>query len=631
MSMDAPIVDAGLLDELFEGYQVIAPDFTYLYVNAAAAAQGRTTPSSLVGRTMMDCYPGIEATAMFTVLRRSMVERIALSMENEFLYPDGSVAWFELRFAPVPKGVFILSVDVTSRKRTEAALVRSREEYRALVENLDDVVYALDERGTFTYVSPALEARFGFTPDDVRGHPFTTLVHAEDLHVAEEGISSAHAGGHHTENLRLVDKQGRTRHVRCSCRFVQPADGAGSVVGVLCDMTEQRSTEDQLRAAQRMESIGRLAGGVAHDFNNLLSVILSYTSFALQAMRVDDPMRKDIEEVVRAGKRAASLTRQLLAFSRRQVLQPEVLNLNQVIEGLADMLHRLLGEDVKLRIVPCHDLGHVKVDPMQIEQVLMNLAVNARDAMPGGGMLTISTFNVELDEQYARQHASIQPGPYVGISVADTGCGMNEATKARIFEPFFTTKEAGKGTGLGLSTVFGIVKQSSGSIWVYSEVGRGTTFKVYFPREFSALERSTPRVVSAPAPSPGDETVLVVEDEEAVRHAATRILEAAGYHVLTAENGEAALHVAEHCTRPIHVLITDVVMPGMSGADLARRMLERNPDLRVVYMSGYTDDNIAHHGVLERGVLLVEKPFGAVELTHKVRKALDQRSTPALR
>jgi signal transduction histidine kinase/ActR/RegA family two-component response regulator len=389
------------------------------------------------------------------------------------------------------------------------------------------------------------------------------------------------------------------------------------------DVTEQRRTEEQLRLAQRMEAIGRLAGGVAHDFGNLLSVITSYAELALDGVRGIDPLHADIREIRKAAERATLLTRQLLAFGRKQLLSPRVLDLNQVVAEMEGMLRRLLGEDIDFATGLAPDLGRVKADPGQIEQVVMNLAVNARDAMPGGGKLTIDTTNVELDELYAGQHVSVKPGAYVLLSVSDTGCGMDDQIRTRLFEPFFTTKETGKGTGLGLATVYGIVKQSGGNIWVYSEPGKGTTFKVYLPREpaeatvETRLSRAVPRVT-------GDETILVVEDDEAVRNLARRVLASAGYTVVTAANGGEALLTCERYPGRIHLMLTDVVMPEMSGKDVAQRVAKLLPELRVLYMSGYTDRAIVHRGVLESGTHFVSKPFNAADLTGAVRAVLDE-------
>ncbi|MBN1608601.1 MAG: PAS domain-containing protein [Polyangiaceae bacterium] len=387
------------------------------------------------------------------------------------------------------------------------------------------------------------------------------------------------------------------------------------------DVTERRRTQEQLWLSQRLEAVGRLAGGVAHDFNNLLSVILGCAEFALGA--VDGPMQHDLEEIRKAGERAAILTRQLLAFSRRQVLQPEVTSLNRIVEGMDTLLRRLIGEDVELRLELRSGVGNVKVDPGQIEQVIMNLAINSRDAMPKGGKLTIATSNVDLDEDYVADHVGARIGPHVMLSVSDTGSGMNEETKRHLFEPFFTTKEPGKGTGLGLSTVYGIVKQSGGNVWVYSEQGRGTTFKIYLPRERAVAEPLRPIVQASLRPR-GKETVLLVEDDAAVRNVAQRILRSAGYTVLVAGNGAEALGVCKRHPGEIQLVLTDVVMPDMSGRDLVEFLTATRPEVAVLYASGYTDDAIIQHGVLEPGTHFISKPFHAGLLTRKVREVLDR-------
>ena len=382
--------------------------------------------------------------------------------------------------------------------------------------------------------------------------------------------------------------------------------------------------EDQLRQAQKMDAVGKLAGGVAHDFNNLLSVILSYSALLRDQFDVSDARRLDLHEIQRAAERAAGLTHQLLAFSRQQVLSPRLVDLNALIRDLTRMFETLTGEHLALQLRLEAELGSVKADPGHLEQVLMNLVVNARDAMPNGGTLTIETANVELSEDYATQHLGVAPGLHVMFAVSDTGVGMDRATQARIFEPFFTTKEVGKGTGLGLSTTFGIVKQNAGSIWVYSELGRGTTFKVYLPRSFEA-ERVLPRSLP-PTRLYGTETVLLVEDEEQVRSVARTILEAQGYQVLEAADGEDALTRASQYSGQIDLLFTDVVMPGIGGPELARRLMERRPELRVLYASGYTETAIVHHGVLDDGLDLLQKPFTPESLLRKVREVLGDRS-----
>ncbi len=387
------------------------------------------------------------------------------------------------------------------------------------------------------------------------------------------------------------------------------------------------NTEKQLIQSQKLEAVGRLAGGVAHDFNNLLTVILGYSEIANRNLSASDPLRHNLEEITNASKRAASLTRQLLAFSRKQVMQPRVFDLNTVISDLEKMLRRMIGEDVEVHVSRQPNLGRIKADPVQLEQVIMNLVVNARDAMPRGGKLSIETSNVYLDESYAREHMPMVAGDYVMLAISDTGCGMDEETRQHIFEPFFTTKEVGKGTGLGLSMVYGIVRQSGGTIWVYSEAGRGTTFKIYFPR-IHANVKEHPHASQPLDALKGTETILLVEDADLVRTLTRRVLENAGYRVLEAASAEAALELCEsiHGDK-IGLLLTDVVMPGMNVDDMSKILLAKQPGMPVLYMSGYTDDAIVQRGVLEAGVNFLEKPFSPASLAMKVREVLDHRAT----
>jgi PAS domain S-box-containing protein len=394
------------------------------------------------------------------------------------------------------------------------------------------------------------------------------------------------------------------------------------VISYVLDVTERKKVEEQLLGAQKMEAVGKLAGGVAHDFNNLLTVINGYSEIILTQSLDKESARKHIEQIKKAGERAASLTTQLLIFSRRQIIQPKIINLNSVVSDVEKMLQRLIGEDIELVTMLDKESGNIKADPSQIDQVIMNLAVNARDAMPKGGKLIIETKKVYLDKDYAKRHLSVKPGAYIMLAISDTGVGMDAETKSKIFEPFFTTKERGKGTGLGLSTVYGIVKQSGGNIWVYSEPGKGTTFKIYLAR----IEEETDKEVkakSSPESLKGSETILLVEDDHGVRKLARDILTNYGYHVLDAENGDRAISICNQYKKAINLMITDVVMPKMSGRELEKKITPLYPEIKVLFVSGYTDNAIVHHGVLDSDVAFLAKPFGTDSLVHKVREVLD--------
>jgi signal transduction histidine kinase/ActR/RegA family two-component response regulator len=393
------------------------------------------------------------------------------------------------------------------------------------------------------------------------------------------------------------------------------------VLGVATDITERKNLEDQFRQAHKMEAVGRLAGGVAHDFNNVLTIIRAQTEFLLADLPADDPRRGDVLEIQGASDRAATFTRQLLAFSRRQILQPEVLELNAVITGMEMMVRRLVGEDVVLLTKLHPELPRISADPGQLQQALLNLAVNARDAMPRGGTLLIETAVVELDEHYPRQHPTAKSGVHVVLAVTDTGCGMDAVTRSRIFEPFFTTKEPGKGTGLGLSTVYGIVKQSGGHIWVYSELGRGTTFKLYFPPHYGVAKIAEPEPTAAPAQGSGA-TILLVEDERPVRSTVRRLLERHGYRVLEAANGQDALTLIAARNGEINLVLSDMVMPGMGGMELASRVRSVAPKLRVLLMTGYTEEAITRAGDKPHDEQIIEKPFTMNAMLEKVRRAL---------
>jgi two-component system, cell cycle sensor histidine kinase and response regulator CckA len=510
------------------------------------------------------------------------------------------------------------------RHRAEEALRASETTYRSLVQDSPFGIFRSAPDGRFLAVNPALVSLLGYASEaellqrnlaaDIYVDP------AERARLVEEVIRS----GTLTAESVWRRGDGRKITVRQTGRAVRDAEGNVShFVVVVEDMTEQRALEVQLRQAQKMEAIGRLAGGVAHDFNNLLTAIFGYADLLREELPEGSAGRKDTDEIRKAAERAAGLTRQLLAFSRQQVLEPVVLNPNDLVEELDKMLRRLIGEDIELRLALGAKLGNVRADPGQLQQVLMNLVVNARDAMPKGGKLLIETANADLTEQYAELHQSVVPGSYVMLAVSDTGVGMDAETRARIFEPFFTTKEKGKGTGLGLSTAYGIVKQSGGYIWVYSELGRGTSFKVYLPRVDAPAQRSE-RPREAPTLA-GTETVLLAEDDAMLRPLAQGLLRKLGYTVLAAANASQALELAASHQGPIHLLVADVIMPGASGRELARRLAEVRPETKALYVSGYTDDAIVQHGMLEPGLTFLQKPFTPDELARKVREVLDGR------
>jgi PAS domain S-box-containing protein len=504
---------------------------------------------------------------------------------------------------------------------------------QSVLDNVPEVVFSMSPDATrIYYASPACTHVLGLSPDQVAADPspFRAALHPDDqARVVASCLRAVEAGGPAALEFRIRRPDGAIRWIEGTLIPVADPEAAGvRLDGVMRDVTEQRRLAEQLRQAQKMEAVGQLAGGVAHDFNNLLTVITSYADILSEELALADPRREAVEEIRKAAASAAALTRQLLAFSRQQVLEPRVLDVNAVVAAAQKLLKRLLGEDIALVTALAPELGAVRADPGQLEQLIVNLAVNARDAMPEGGKLTIETANADMDEAYVRDHPLARPGRYVMLAISDTGVGMDEATQRHIFEPFFTTKEAGKGTGLGLATVYGIVKQSGGFIWVYSEPGHGTTFKIYLPRVDDPVEG-----VAAPAEARelprGTETVLLVEDAAAVRAVTRQVLERLGYTVLEAPNGEVALHVATRHQGPLHLLLTDVVMPELGGRHLAERLTALRPELRVLYASGYTDDAVVRHGVLRPGTAYLQKPFTPELLARKVREVLDAPRGPA--
>jgi signal transduction histidine kinase/GAF domain-containing protein/ActR/RegA family two-component response regulator len=873
-----PIVEGysrNIVDHLLEGCQIISPDYRYLFVNDAAAGQGRRPREQLLGRTMMEAYPGIDNTPMFSVLRQCMADRTPCRLDNQFVFPDGSKGWFDLRFEPVPEGVFILSLDITERKRIEEEqrvklevlqLINAAENWEALLKSMltrlkrwsdcEAVAIRLKEGSDFPYFVTSgfpedfvrMENRLcshdlnGDVIRDAQGHPmldcmcgnilsgrfdpsksfFTTdgsfwsncttdllatstdadrrtrtrntcnssgyesvaliplrsgketfgliqfndkqrgrftperialfrriadhianflakkqvearithlnaillgirkvnqlitrekdrnrliqkacdlLVEARGFHSVVVGLTDdssrriiAHAGsGQNLASLREMLERGdmpdcarqaiasgkivvrKNRRQSCKgCPGVEDSidnqdalvinleqDGRSFGFMVTCvsggmgDNIEEQNllremagdiafalrgieieserdksekalaaTREQLRLAQKLEAVGQLAGGVAHDFNNILMVQMGYCDLLKDELK-DEKLLVNLAQIKGCAKRAAALTRQLLAFSRKQTLRPKVLDLNVVAAKIEEMLRRLIREDIDLVLALEDGLGRVKADPGQIEQVIMNLAVNARDAMPQGGRLAIETANVELDEAYARRHLGASAGPHVMLAITDTGSGMDEKTKRKLFEPFFTTKGQGKGTGLGLATVYGIVKQSGGNIWVYSEPGKGSTFKIYLPRVEAEPEQLV-RQEAETARGQG-ELVMVVEDEPSLRSLFAQMIKSLGYRVNVAANGGEALTAVEKEGLRPDLLITDVVMPGMSGRELAEYLDRIQPGLKVLYTSGYTDNAIVHHGVLDSQTPFLQKPFSTADLAAKIRELLNSR------
>jgi PAS domain S-box-containing protein len=647
-------IQAELLDAVASGVLVWQPDeasgppepsrLRLVYVNRTAAGWLSLDPERSVGATMLDLFPEADRPrvhAMFEVARTRRAQDFGAATWTGV----GATAVL-IRAVPVgDRAVAVLVDEQDALRRAETEATRLSRFLDSVIENMPAMVFMKEAQNLrFERFNRAGEELLGLTRDELVGKSDYDLFPKEQadffvekdrevlrtgvLDVPEEPIRTKQGERWlHTRKIPLYDAAGRPEHLLGLSIDITDKKRAQDILRASHDELARKveRTEEQLRHAQKMEAVGRLAGGVAHDFNNLLSVIQSAAALALGAVEDPAEVRGDLAEIQLAAERASRLTRQLLAFGRRQLLEPRVLDLNEVLLTSREMLVRMIGEDITLEYVQAPDLGRVKVDVGQLEQVVLNLVVNARDAMPRGGRLTIETANVVFDAAYGETHPDVKPGAHVMLAVSDTGAGMDRATLERAFEPFFTTKEQGKGTGLGLSTVFGIVKQSGGSIFAYSEPGRGATFKLYFPRADELRVPSETRLPAVRNTARG-ETVLVAEDDEQVRAVLRRVLGRAGYRVLEARSGGDALAVAERYAGHIDLLVSDVVMPEMGGPELGGALRSRRPELRLLYMSGYTDDAVVRHGLLEGEVAFLQKPITPELLLRKVRETLD---TPA--
>jgi PAS domain S-box-containing protein len=621
------------MDSAVNGIAIVDARGQHTYANTAfAQMMGRETAESIIGRAWKEIYAPQDVGKVEKEIRESLRKNGKWYGPINIHRPDESVLPVEMSITGLPDGgVVCVSRDMTARRDAENARAQAEAKYRMLVEQVAAISYIaeLGLHGEWLYVSPQVETMFGFSAEEwlTDSRAWTKHVHPEDIKTVEAAEEASQRGEPFQAEYRVIRKDGRVIWVSDTAVVVEGSDAHPLMEGIIVDITERKQLETQLQQARRMEAIGRLAGGIAHDFNNLLTIIKGYTELALNRPKISRELQADVERIEDASERASTLVRQLLAFSRRQVLQPKLLDLNSIVLGLDKLLRRLMDEDIRMTTVPGKDIGTIKADPGQMEQVIMNLVVNARDAMPSGGRLTVETANVDLDAAYASDHATVKPGRYVMLAVSDTGMGMSPETVAHIFEPFYTTKESGRGTGLGLSTVYGIVKQSGGYIWVYSELGRGSSFKVYLPRVEQPAE-ALPAAQPRSEEQKGSETVLLVEDQPQVRELARMALTDRGYTVLATSSPEDAERVCAAHETEIHLLLTDLIMPGVTGRELAKRLTARHPKMRVLYMSGYTFGITTqpgmHGGLLEDGVAFLQKPFTPSALSEKVREVLDR-------
>ncbi len=630
-----------IFEQAAAGMVTVRADGSFIQVNPAFCTMLGLTEGELLRKKLTDVTwweDQDEVDRRFNDVRTG--KQRVIEMEKRFQRRDGMPVWchttavWQFDGDKRPTYAVVLVQDISERKRAETALEQSQRRYEALVHSIDGVVWEADPRAfRFSFVSKQAERILGFPVERWLSQPrfWRNQIHPSDLERVLEGLSRAvdEKRGHEVE-YRMVGSSGRPVWIRDTVSVVIESGEVTKLRGLMVDVTERkqaeealRQSEEQLRQAQKMEAIGRLAGGIAHDFNNLLTAITGYGDFLLRGLGPDHAMHREAREITKAAQRAADLTRQLLAFSRQQVLQPKVIDLNSVVDDMEMMLKRVIGEDVQLITRLGERLGAVRADPGQLQQVILNLIVNARDAMPAGGRITIETAEVDVAPGWTDGQAMLEPGTYVMLVVTDNGAGMDAETKSRLFEPFFTTKEQGKGTGLGLSTVYGIVKQSGGHIWVGSEQGCGTTFRIYLPRVDERPEEAVHKNEVLPDFVPGTERVLLVEDDDSVRDLAREILEMNGYTVFEARNGVEAFEFCQDGQEKVELIITDLVMPRMGGRDLAQKVGGLLPEMKVVFLSGYTDSVVIRQGLLDPGSFFLQKPFTPAALANKVREVLD--------
>jgi PAS domain S-box-containing protein len=615
------------MDTSVDGIALINEKGLHIYANSAFTKMfGFDRPERIVGQPWQIVYAFQDLERLEPEVRRSLAESGKWSAPLSLRRPDGSRLLVEMTVAAMADGGTVCACrDLSQREQAEKARVEAEAKYRTLVEQVNAISYIAEigMTGSWYYISPQVETILGYTPEGwlAIAHNWADLIHPDDLATVVAAEKASEMGEPFQAEFRIKRKDGREVWLSDTAVVVKGSNSRPIMEGIMVDITERKALETQLQQSRKMEAVGRLAGGIAHDFNNLLTIITGYTELALGRPSVPRELRSDIERIENAAGRAAALVRQLLAFSRKQVLQPKTLDLNAIVVNMDKLLRRLIDDNIEMITRVQDGLGKVKADPAQVEQVIMNLVVNARDAMPNGGRLVLETSNVYLDASYAVEHVTVKPGEYVMLAVSDNGVGMNTDTAAHIFEPFYTTKESGRGTGLGLSTVYGIIKQSGGYIWVYSELGKGSTFKVYLPRAEESVEQEAAKQVPVIAVR-GTETVLLVEDEEAVRELVQTILSGQGYQVIVARDPRHAEEIAAKFSGEIHLLLTDVIMPGTSGRELASRIMASRPGIRVLYMSGYTENVITSGGMLERGLAFLQKPFSPAVLVQKLREVL---------